>query len=106
VLRLDVEDATGSAILNLGAPGKVSDGQWHHVVAVRQGTVTSVYVDGVKKGSLTASGLKVVSNDEDFKIGVQEGATSNSSFFNGDIDDVLIYNKALTDAEVLELFNL
>jgi len=106
VLRLDVEDATGSAILNLGAAGKVSDDQWHHVVAVRQGTVTSVYIDGVKKSSLTASGLKVVSNDEDFKIGVQEGATSNSSFFNGDIDDVLIYNKALTDAEVLELFNL
>jgi PKD repeat protein len=106
VLRLDVEDATGSAILNLGAAGKVSDGQWHHVVAVRQGLVTSVYIDGAKKASLTASGLKVVSNEEDFKIGIQEGATSNSSFFNGEIDDVLIYKKALTDAEVLELFNL
>ena len=65
-----------------------------------------MYIDGVKKGTLTASGLKVVSNNEDFKIGVQEGVTSNSSFFNGDIDDFIIYNKALTDAVILVLYNL
>ncbi|HWI90754.1 MAG TPA: PKD domain-containing protein [Flavisolibacter sp.] len=106
VIRLDVEDATGSAILNIPSTSKVSDGVWHHVVAVRQGLVISVYIDGVKKGTLTASGLKVVSNNEDFKIGVQEGATSNSSFFNGDIDDFIIYNKALSDAEILALYNL
>jgi len=106
VIRFDIEDASGSAILNISSASKVSDDVWHHVVAVRQGLVISVYIDGVKKGSLTATGLKVVSNNEDFKIGVQEGTTSNSSFFNGDIDDVIIYNKALTDAEVLTLFNL
>lgn len=106
VIRMDVEDNTGSAIMNIGSASKVSDGVWHHVVAVRQGLVISVYIDGVKKGSLTATGLKVVSNNEDFKIGVQEGATSNSSFFNGDIDDVIIYNKALSDAEIMALYNL
>jgi PKD repeat protein len=106
VIRFDIEDGTGSAILNIPSASKVSDGVWHHLVAVRQGLVISVYVDGVKINSLSASGLKVVSNNEDFKIGVQEGATSNSSFFNGDMDDVIIYNKALTDAEVLALFNL
>jgi PKD repeat protein len=105
-LRFTIEDGTGSAIINMGAAAKVSDGVWHHVVAIRQGTTTSVYVDGVKKGSLIAANLKVVSNGQDFKIGVQEGATSNSSFFNGEIDDVIIYNKALTEAELLELFNL
>jgi PKD repeat protein len=106
VIRFDIEDGSGSAILNIGSASSVSDDQWHHLVAVRQGMVISVYIDGIKKGSLTASGLKDVSNDEDFKIGVQEGATSNSSFFNGEIDDVIIYNKALSDAEVLNLFNL
>lgn len=106
LVRFNVEDATGAAILNLGSANKVSDGQWHHLVAVRQGLVTSIYIDGVKRGSLTATVLKVVSNGGGFKIGVQEGPTSNSNFFNGDIDEMIIYNKALTDAEVLELFNL
>ncbi|MCK7555502.1 LamG domain-containing protein [Chitinophaga sedimenti] len=107
VTRFDVEDGTGSAFVNLGsATGKLSDGGWHHVVCVREGLVTSVYIDGTKRGSTTATGLKVVSNDQDFKIGFQEGATSNSNFFSGNIDDVLVYRKALTEAEILALFNL
>jgi PKD repeat protein len=106
VMRFNVEDATGASILNLASANSVSDGQWHHLVAVRQGLVTSIYIDGVKRGSLTATVLKEVSNSANFKIGVQEGPTSNSNFFNGDIDDVIIYNKALTDAEVLAFFNL
>jgi hypothetical protein len=105
-LRFTIEDGTGSAIINMGASGFVADNQWHHIAAVRQGTTTLVYIDGVQKGSLTTSNLKVVSNDQNFKIGVQEGASSNSSFFNGEIDDVIIYNKALTAAEILVLFNL
>lgn len=104
--RFDVEDNTGSTFVNLGAPAKVSDGAWHHMVCIREGTKTTVYIDKVIKGTATASGLKNVSNDQDFKIGFQEGATSNSSFFRGNIDDVIIYRKALTDAEVQALFDL
>ena len=105
-LRFATEDGSGSAILSLGSIAKLSDGQWHQVAAVRNGINTSVYVDGVKVGNLNATNLKVVSNAQNFKIGMQEGATSNSNFFNGQLDDLLIYNKALTDAEILELYNL
>jgi PKD repeat protein len=105
-LRFTIEDPTGSAIINMGTTGYVADNAWHHIVAVRQGTVTSVYIDGVQKATLTATNLKVVSNTQNFKIGVQEGATSNSSFFNGEIDDMIIYNKALSAAEITTLFNL
>jgi len=105
-LRFAVEDNTGSTIINMGASAFVADDAWHHVVAVRRGTVTTVYVDGVLKGTGNAANLKVVSNDQDFKIGVQEGASSNSSFFNGEIDDVIIYNKALTLTEIQALYNL
>lgn len=104
--RFNVEDNTGSAFVNLAAEGKVSDNAWHHMVCVRQGQTTSVYIDNVKVGSANASTLKNVSNGQDFKIGFQEGATSNSSFFNGNIDDVIIYRKALSEAEIAALFNL
>jgi PKD repeat protein len=105
-LRFTIEDNTGSAIINMGAAAFVADNVWHHVVAVRQGMTTTVYIDGVQKGTLTTTNLKVVSNDQNFKIGVQEGAASNSSFFNGEIDDLIVYNKALTPAEITALLNL
>lgn len=104
--RFDVEDNTGSTFVNLGAPGAVSDNAWHHMVCVRAGLTTSVYIDGVKVGSATAGNLKNVSNAQDFKIGFQEGASSNSSFFSGNIDDMIIYRKALSEPEILSLFNL
>ncbi len=105
-LRFTIEDATGSTILNIGAAGFVADNQWHHVVAVRNGMLTAVYIDGVKIIESTTTNLKVVSNSQGFKIGVQEGATSNSSFFDGEIDDVILYKKALSATEILELYNL
>ncbi|NTS43906.1 PKD domain-containing protein [Flavisolibacter sp. BT320] len=105
-LRFAIEDATGSAILSMGAVAKLSDGQWHQVASVRSGTNTAVYIDGVKVGNFNAANLKVVSNAQNFKIGMQEGATANSNFFNGQMDDLLIYNKALAEAEILALLNL
>lgn len=105
-LRFTIEDGTGSAIINMGAAGFVANGAWRHIVAVRQGTTTLVFIDGVQIATLTTGNLKVVSNAQNFKIGVQEGASANSSFFNGEIDDVIIYNKALTLAEVQALFAL
>lgn len=104
--RFNVEDNTGSAFVNLGPEAKVSDNAWHHMVCVRQGQTTSVYIDGQLIGTANANSLKAVSNGQDFKIGFQEGATSNSSFFNGNIDDVIIYRKALSEAEITALFNL
>ncbi|WP_341840228.1 LamG-like jellyroll fold domain-containing protein [Chitinophaga caseinilytica] len=105
-MRFCIEDGVGSTFVNLGAAGNVSDDAWHHVVAVRSGTTTAVYVDGVKVGSATAPALRTVSNGQDFKIGFQEGAAANSSYFSGQLDDVIIYRKALTDAEVLALYQL
>lgn len=105
-MRFCIEDGVGSTFVNLGGAGKVNDGVWHHVVSVRDGLTTSVYIDGVRVGTATAPALRSVSNGQDFKIGFQEGATSNSSYFNGQIDDVIIYGKALTEAEVQALHQL
>ncbi len=65
-----------------------------------------LYIDGVRVGTATAPALRTVSNAQDFKIGFQEGAASNSSYFTGQIDDVIIYRKALTEAEVQALHQL
>lgn len=111
-MRFNTEDATGGGFVNLGSEGKVSDNVWHHVVCVRSGQVNQVYIDGVKARESTIAVLKDVSNEGGFKIGVQKGPTSATSpsglsnFFTGMLDDMVIYKKALTAAEVMALYTL
>jgi len=72
---------------------KINDGLWHHVLAERNGTVGSIFIDGVQAGSST--GLKARSLDATISVAVGADVRDTSSYFNGDIDDVRIYNSAL-----------
>ncbi|MDM1295913.1 PKD domain-containing protein [Sphingobacterium sp. N143] len=109
------EDAKGGAFVNLNEAqkGRWQPGEWFHVVTTRTGLKTSIYINGAlaKEGS-SGSGVKVVSNAGDFKIGMQRGTNAADgsftfgNYFNGMMDDLVIYNKALTAAEVAALFKL
>lgn len=106
------EDPTGGSTINLtaaanGSVATTNDGVWHHIVAVRQGAVTILYIDGVKvKEATSATGTKTTSNESPFKVGMQEGTAGYSNQFNGLIDDLIIYKKALNQAEITVLKNL
>ncbi|RZL51116.1 MAG: PKD domain-containing protein [Pedobacter sp.] len=106
------EDAAGGSTINLtnaanGAVAKTNDGVWHHIVTTRQGLNTTIYIDGVKIAERTSTvGVKVTSNEGSFKVGMQENTTGFINRFNGLIDDLIIYKKALTQAEVTALKNL
>ncbi len=81
----------------------VSDGQWHHVVhTYSQGAFGQrIYVDGV----LVASGTKDFSNfnwDDRIQIGYASDAVND--FFHGAIDEVVVYNRPLTQSDVTELY--
>lgn len=105
-LRFNTENP-GSAIISLAAEGKVSDDLWHHIVCVREGLVTKLYIDGVKKKEMTTAAVKTVTGaGQLFKIGAQEGLTGLNTFFTGMIDDLILYKRAFTDADVLALYNL
>jgi PKD repeat protein len=105
-LRFNTEEPGGSSILNMGAEGKLSDNQWKHFVCVRKGTNMSVYINGVKAKELTTPVVRNITGAQNFKIGFQEGVSSFSSFFNGQMDDFMIYKRALTATEILELYTL
>ncbi len=81
-----------------------ADGQWHHVVHTFGGAVGSqkIYVDGIQKksGSIAAS-------DFTWQTGVNIGFSNdaNSSYFNGDIDDVRVFHQALSADQVQRLYS-
>lgn len=105
-IRFCVEDGSGSTILNIGQG--VSDDVWHHMVCVRQGLASKVYIHGEIVSEASALSARNVSNSQPFKIGAQEsgGGGSYSNYFSGQIDDFIVFNRALTDQEIKDLFNL
>lgn len=76
-----------------------STSTWSHVVTTYDGTTRSIYFNGVLKVSDTPGALNTTAAN--FHI----GSTASSEFFNGLIDDVAIYKRALTGAEVAALAN-
>jgi hypothetical protein len=78
--------------------------EWHHIVATYNGTLMQLYVDGVEQVSSAATGSIPYDNNP-----VLIGADSNQvdhtpdAGWNGTIDDVLIYNRALSQTEIAQI---
>ncbi|GAJ11910.1 unnamed protein product, partial [marine sediment metagenome] len=78
-------------------------GVWYHVAGVREGNVLDVYVNGVS-GTPDSQTFGVISADN-LKIGALHCCGQPlTSFFDGIIDDVRIYDRALSAEEILELY--
>ncbi|MDP3148090.1 MAG: LamG-like jellyroll fold domain-containing protein [Ignavibacteria bacterium] len=72
-------------------------GQWINAVGVFDGTNAMIYLNGVKKGSLPLTGT--VKTGQVAMLG-RSAVSGTTSFFKGCIDNVAVYNKALSQAEV------
>jgi hypothetical protein len=76
-----------------------STSTWSHVATTYDGTTRSIYFNGVLKISDTPGALNTTA------VNFHIGSTASNEFFNGLIDDVAIYKRALTAAEVTALAN-
>lgn len=76
-----------------------SSTQWHQVVMLREAGVLKFYVDGLQTpGTSTAEPTTPTS----FRIGSGAG----NGYFQGAVDEVRVYNRALSAQEVQQLFAL
>lgn len=78
--------------------------EWTHIVWMHSGGTLSLY----KNGSLAGSISSADTYDCDAPGNLVIGTTWNGAgtFFNGDIDEVRTYNRALTASEITELYDL
>ncbi len=81
----------------------IDNGQWHHLAGVYDGGKLKLYVDGKLDGSKNAWG-SIVTNDYSIYIG--NSSQESGRFFDGLIDDVRIYNYALSEDEVKSLYEV
>ncbi|MBI5046532.1 PQQ-binding-like beta-propeller repeat protein [Candidatus Micrarchaeota archaeon] len=94
---------TGPADVTIIGNTTVADGIWHHVCALRNGDSgqLDIYVDGSldaegfsSTGSLTANSQASIGYGSD-------GATG----LNGTIDDLLVFNRVLSNSEIFSLYD-
>src|SRR5690606_2332621 len=84
----------------------VNDGNWHHVVAVRDtaSDTIKIYVDGGNVQSVTDNSTGSYTSAIPFMIGahIAEGFSDN---FDGVIDEVQIYKRALSPHQISQIYN-
>ena len=86
------------------ASNSYNDGNWHHVVGTIDGNrVMKLYIDGNVETSTPTANSSASSPLYTLEIGRR--AFYNSQYFNGSIDQVRIYDKALSSDEVSILYN-
>jgi hypothetical protein len=82
--------------------GPVPIGRWAHLALVFDGHEIRTYVDGALQRTFSGSG-SVIQNTRAVRIGARGAPGPAHDFFNGCIDEVKIYSRALTDAEIASL---
>jgi hypothetical protein len=98
-------DGTNSINCTTVSPVDPQTNTWYHIVCVADVTndETRLYVDGVERATNTnLTGISAHDNGSQFRLG---GTQSTAAFLNGDMDDVAFYTRALTDADVVFLYN-
>jgi len=87
---------------NLLGKRSINDGQWHHITGIYDGSKMYLIIDGNEDSSQPASG-RINTNNAPVYIG--ENSENTGRFWNGMIDDVRVYNYALTKEEITALSN-
>lgn len=80
-------------------------GQWYHIVGTYDGSTMKIYVNGALENSKPQTGNIEATN---YKLFFGTRAVNNiptNMFFNGIIDEVKIYSRALSANEILEHYN-
>ena len=94
-MRINTETLNGNA--------NIADGAWHHVVGVYDGNQILLYVDGVLDASKNVGSMNI---DTWRALRIGENWELGNSFFGGTLDEVRIYDRALTADDVAQLFAL
>ena len=109
-LGYKIENNSGilkSSIFSLGtncvlSAGSLDLNQWQLITVVYNGSNISPYINGELQGTPFTCSISTGRNTEDFLIGAQ---SSDSSRFAGKIDEIRIYQRALNQDEISNLFN-
>ncbi len=107
--RLEQDNGSGNVVFGSTSGSIASDtalpaNEWEHVAVTFDGTTAMIYRDGV----LDVSGSVSFDNGSDANLMIGVGEKNDdgviSSIFDGDLDDIQIYNYALSYTDIADIY--
>ncbi|MBN1466843.1 T9SS type A sorting domain-containing protein [candidate division KSB1 bacterium] len=76
---------------------------WHHFVGTFDGFDLKLYIDGMPVDTVAHEAMISMS---EHSLALAWNSQETSRFFNGQLDEAMIYNVALTDEQIVQLYNV
>jgi hypothetical protein len=89
----------GGSYLRATNPTPLPIGQWTHVAGTYDGTTIRIFMDGAQVAEAAMTGDLAV-NARPFTIGRTDGGSVGANYWNGSIDELSVYDRALAADEV------
>lgn len=103
---LDINSIPVSWVDNVSPAATLTTATWYHVAGTFDGNNSKIYVNGVLKGTTPFTGT-IVSSPYPLNIGhLADPGQPADRFFNGYIDEVKIWHRALSQAELQANMNV
>ena len=106
-VEFEIRNTANAQFLNRAVAGgtTLAAGQWYYVVGVysRSGNYIKTYVNGVLDRTLSPVGAVLAPTTTGLVIGREP--FGNQYYFSGTMDDVLVWNRVLSEAEINASYN-
>ena len=94
---------TNPSARDINSTSSVNNGNWNHILFTVEPNVSKLYINGTEEGSsTTGTAVAPTTVSRNVTLGRHDGG---DNYFNGSIDQVRIFNKALSAGEVTTLYN-
>ena len=106
-IQILIKNQAGTLVLNALSTGTAFDNTWHHVAWVDSNGVAKLYIDSTQDATnfnYTRSGTFTGINTTAFGAQLLDGYATG--FVSVVLDDVRVYNRALSSVEIASLYNI
>lgn len=98
--RVEIYTQSGAAQKTILSDSPLVIGTWYHIVYTYDGAM-KMYIDNVLQADTDSHDADTTANTNEIQI----GSHNDGSFFDGFIDEVAIFNKALSALEIENIYN-
>ena len=95
----------GGLFTGLNSTSTVNDGNWHNVTFTYSSSGMKIYIDGSLNVSNTVDVISLTTASGNFLIGARSISGTLSKYFNGSIDEVAIFNTALSASKIQQIYD-
>ncbi len=95
----------GSSGLYVNSTSDILSSDWVHIASTWDGNNLKIYINGSLENLVSVASNVQGINSENLYFGTMAANTTWPYWLNGKLDDIAIYNRALTPSEITQLYN-